>query len=112
MDPDTLRADAESTRVIIFDHRTVRSCSFGLHERVAACFRLASQRGWQVDEVCGTDSDAADITNELERALAICEHLGARLLTYDENWLVAEQLLDDRIRSVGLLTVRQRAAAS
>jgi hypothetical protein len=112
MDPGTSRVTAAHTRVVIFDHAAARNCSLGLHERIAACFRLASLNGWQVEEVCGTDTDAGSVADELDRALAICEHLDARLLTYDELWLIAEQLLDARVRGTGLLTVRQKAAVS
>lgn len=114
MTPDTARNaqdDRDGQRVVIFDHRDAGSPCLGPHERVAACFRLAQCRGWRVEEVCGAGQDTGDLEAELERALAICEHIGARLLTYGDPRQYAVGPAGERLADIGFVTVREPAAA-
>lgn len=107
MPSDTTRT-APQQRVVIFDHADAYDDSLGPHERIAACFRLAKQRGWNVEELCG--AGAGGLEAELDRALAICEHIGARLLAYAACWSGMAGLVRDRLERVGFATVREPAA--
>lgn len=108
MDPYTDRTDA-GTHVVIFDHRDIHDGSMGLRERVAACFRTAKLHTWHVVEVC--DSDQGTLSDELDRALEICEHIGARLLVYTGAWRGQSPGFEDRLIAVGLITAQPEAVS-
>lgn len=75
----TLR-DPKPLSVVILDLPGIDLGGLGIRERIAACYRFARHNGWHVAEVC--DASERGSCAELERAVAICKHTGARLLVY------------------------------
>lgn len=99
--------DSRPQIVVILDLPGTDPGGLGIRERIAACYRFARRNGWHVTEVC----DASDRTylDELERAVAICNHTGAGLLVYRVESITRRALGGTKV--LGVMALAEGAAS-